>query len=684
MIVVQPSKADTRGLEEALIFASQLAAAGFEIAMSRDLFAGSHPASIKYASVPFARDLSDTEIGAMLIIGAEAAGEDATLALRRYNFSDDAAVIVFGRFANRQEEIGARTRYTYVTNQPPHIVNLEDTKDLAGGKTACPAYGIEVTAKKIRDDDLLPVSILSADLEMPAALSALQAMQSSRQIKPIIAVSGKSKTVWLDRAGTGHPIYQYSEIAPAVFSQFAQIVVATSDPKKISWANCVVNNAIVSGDIVIDATPDQALVNAGLGVIQGPSQLEQLNAYLADIVIPNLPALHQEAAGIAANTLLSLPRYMKSLGFEPPARTKKTKATKSSVWFMPTNGIGLGHAQRCCLVADELGEPSASKFAAYSSCLPMIRQYGYDAMPLIPTSLLHEDRFANDLVNYYRLRNGMAKGDTLVFDGGYIYDSVMHAVLSGDLNAIWIRRGLWTPGQNNRVPLDREKIFRRVISPQEALESLNAPLSNGSHVFEVGPIVQRFDDPDLKAKVRKNLQSHFGQTFKTLSVTMLGGGVAADLSAHLQAACSEFERRSDHLNLIVNWPGAVINPALYGWENSHVVSSRNAGLLAFASDFIVSAVGYNSFHEALYNKVPAIFVPQTASFMDDQAARAEAAAELGLARHVAADRPGDLVREIAGFFDRDRISQLSASLADAELPEPGNVRAAELISEVSG
>jgi len=255
MIVIQPAQTDTRGLEEALIFASQLATAGFDIAMSRDVVAGDHPPSIKYAAVPFARDLTDVEIDAMFIIGAEAAGADATLALRRFNFSSDASVIVFGRFANRQEEIGARTRYTYVTNQPPHVVNLEDTKDLAGGKTACPAYGVDVASKKTRDDGLLPVSIISADLEVPATLSGLQAMQSSRQIKPIIAASGKSKTIWLDRAGTGHQIYQYSEIAPADFSRFAQIVVVASDPKPISWASCVVSNAIVSGDVVIDATP---------------------------------------------------------------------------------------------------------------------------------------------------------------------------------------------------------------------------------------------------------------------------------------------------------------------------------------------------------------------------------------------------------------------------------------------
>ena len=120
---------------------------------------------------------------------------------------------------------------------------------------------------------------------------------------------------------------------------------------------------------------------------------------------------------------------------------------------MPTNGVGLGHAQRCALIASALGPGRRPPvFAAFPSCMRLVKSHGFDVMPLIGRSHLHAQSHEHDLANYLRLRALCAGARTLVFDGGYIFDSVYRTVLEGGVSGVWIRRGLWQgePGQFRR------------------------------------------------------------------------------------------------------------------------------------------------------------------------------------------------------------------------------------------
>ena len=114
-----------------------------------------------------------------------------------------------------------------------------------------------------------------------------------------------------------------------------------------------------------------------------------------------------------------------------------------------------------------------------------------------------------------------------------------------------------------------------------------------------------------------------------------------------------------------------MNPALYGWKNSRVVASQKAVRLAQAADLTISAVGYNSFHEAMYHRIPTIFVPQVAPFMDDQERRGRAAEDRGLASFVAPDDLLRLTREIDTHLDGGRCENLRDALAGLDLPETG-------------
>ena len=253
--------------------------------------------------------------------------------------------------------------------------------------------------------------------------------------------------------------------------------------------------------------------------------------------------------------------------------------------------------------------------------MPLLQGKGFQCLPLVSRSDEHPESFANDLVNYLRLRDSVTSSDHLVFDGGYVFDSVFRTIVETGCKATWVRRGLLQPVQVNAITPERENAFDQIIVPSEAFDELNTDNRFRMNTARVGPIVQKA--PEIsRRKLREGLSERFGVEFDTLVVSALGGGMAADRSAQLQTLSMMMEGRKNCLHLILVWPNARVSPGLYGWNNTRVITTRASAALLQAADLAVSAVGYNSFHEMLYHRVPTILIPQSAEYMDDQERRA--------------------------------------------------------------
>jgi UDP-N-acetylglucosamine:LPS N-acetylglucosamine transferase len=100
-----------------------------------------------------------------------------------------------------------------------------------------------------------------------------------------------------------------------------------------------------------------------------------------------------------------------------------------------------------------------------------------------------------------------------------------------------------------------------------------------------------------------------------------------------------------------------------------------------AFDFVVSAAGYNAFHELIRFAVPALFVPMRRE-LDDQAARARHAEHAGLA--LACEGPGSdrlesLLDEMLEPGRRERMAARARNLAIAN----GAEEAARLLSRLA-
>lgn len=684
MILIEAGERTDRSFDAKLLLATQLASRGRAVVLDDRTLPDRLERHQKYAAAPFLADLEQVAVSRVIVIGAENMGQDVLMALRHRQFGPEVAVHVLGRFAGRQDAIAARARVAYALGREPEVVDLAALQGPALVANALSPLAAAPLPEAVSGDRTpqLFVVLPQEALDDPMTLPLLSAMDQLPGFRLHVILPGKGKERVAATRHAGLSVFKISELSPATFAARADIAAFFGEGVPGERMAAFALDMMRSGRVAIDCTAGAGFVSSGAPVLRGPEDLGALANHVQHVVLVNRRQIGRQAQKSPWLAARSIEQLEATLGLAPPAPAPVVQDPAAGrVVFLPTNGVGLGHARRCALIAAEMGAGDpAPAFAAFPSCVPLLMAAGFDCLPLVQKSPEHPEDFANDLLTYLRLRRALGSGDRFVFDGGYVFDSVLRVIVEKGLDATWIRRGLWQAGQSQGVALDRERAFARVIAPGEAFAELNTD-RGGAKVHAVGPVVQLRPLPDAAGRrtAREALSARLGQRFDALVVTMLGGGVAADRTAQTQAVAAMAEARQGCLNLVVVWPGAVIAPGLTAWRNTRVVQTRDALALCLVADLVVSAAGYNSFHEMLYHRIPAIFVPQMAAFMDDQERRARAAAERGLAECVLAHEMLLLEREIAAFLDGEKAGRIRAALADTALPETGNRAAAALI-----
>lgn len=683
MILIEAGERSDRSFDAKLLFATQLAARGHRVVLDDRTLPDRIERYQKYEAAPHLADLDRVEVSRVILIGAENVGQDTLMALRSRQFGPGVPVHVLGRFADRQGAIAARARVAYALGREPEVVDLAGLQGPALVANAIsPLAAAPVPVPEPERTPRLFVVLRPEALEDPMVLPLLSAMDQLPGYRLRVILPGKGKEQVKATRHAHLTVFGLSELLPATFAARADIAVFFGDGVPGERMAAFALDLMRSGRVAIDCTHGAGLVSAGAPALRGPEDLGALANYVQHTVLVNRQEIGRQTRRSPWLAQRSVEPLEAALGLPAPVAPAAAGGSGAGrVVFLPTNGVGIGHARRCALIAAEIDLDEATPvFAAFPSCIPLLRAEGFDCLPLVQKSPDHPEGHANDLLTYLRLRHALAAGDRLVFDGGYVFDSILRTIFEKGLDAVWVRRGLWQAGQLQGVTLDRERAFARVIVPGEAFAELNAD-AGGARVHAVGPVVQRRAVPDAAARAagRERLAARTGVRFRELVVTMLGGGVAADRGAQAQAVAAIAEGRKECLNLVVAWPGAAVPAGLAGWKNTRAVQTRDALSLCLLADLTISAAGYNSFHELLYHGIPAIFVPQMAAYMDDQERRARAASERGLAETVLAHEMLLLDREIAAFLDGGKAGRLRAALRATPLPEAGNRAAAALI-----
>lgn len=679
MILIETGDPSDHGFEAKVLFAAALAARGHTVGIDDSTLPEALDRNGHYEAAPYLRTLSGETISRVIVIGAETVAEPLLIRLRRMALARDVPVSLIGRFADRQALISAQSKVAYSIGREPLVIDLARHQPTAFAELAGPMAAVGTPVTRPAGAPLSLVLFLTAELiAAPGAAAALMAMDDMPGVRLHVVLPGRARDHLKSLAVAPARLIGLADVTPAGLARLADLAAVfgagTQPPRILS----VLVDMIASGRIVIDGTAAAGLAATGAPVLRGPVHLAALADYIRHTVLINRDEILRRIAESPWTAPHRIEAIETLIGLDAAPRRPEPQRGRR-VLFLPTNGNGLGHARRSVLVAQELPETPQVAFAAFPSCVALVRAAGYDCLPLVSKSTAHAEGHANDLVNYMRLGRALGPSDRLVFDGGYVFDSIYRTVIEKGLEATWIRRGLWQAGQITPATLHREGAFAQVIVPEEAFPELNRDMSFGHHLHKVGPIVSAKPEHDAGA-MRDILRDRLQREFSELVVTMLGGGVAADRTAQLQLLSALFERRPDCLHLVLIWPGSTVPAALYGWKNTVVCQTRSAADIAADADLVITAAGYNSFHEVLYHRLPAIFMPQMAGFMDDQERRAQAASERGLAVTVAAEDLLLLEREATAFLDGGRAQELRDALAGVGLPAPGNRAAAALIA----
>jgi hypothetical protein len=697
--------------DDLVVFVDQLGALGIEAAIGQSSVPAELTRNAVFDSAARVRLGSPGSDDALVLLRGHEITDGRLASLRRLGAPDDLRTLVLGRFPSFQAAIGAKMKLSYALGRNPEVADVP--AGLGAGSHHLPVFGVRVPRGR-RADGRPVVLLVGPNLASDPQRQALLALAASPQFRVVVLTDGKAKGEWQKAHGVAVTVFHYGEILPSALAPMVDMALLFAAPSSGYRSQALVGNLVASGVAIADCSREKGHVRYATTLLQGPSDLLAVGPYLwggildARAMIGREIAASKFAASLDGGEALGALRRIAApveavpesavfggrrgdrskvlaVGYAEGAEPVVPACQAPPLVIVPTNGVGLGHAQRTSLIAAEIDPKVLTPtFAAFPSCMKMLKSYGFDVMPLVSRSPWHAAEHENDLVNYLRLK-GLTRGSkTLVFDGGYVFDSIYRTILENNLSGIWVRRGLWQKGQDNSIALDREKAFSRVIVPSEAFEELNEGYSRGSHIHVVGPIVQRLKMTARKrAKLRAEFANHYGRDFRHLAVTMLGGGVAADRSSQIAAICAMMAARRDTLHLLVVWPTATVEAGAYAWPNTRVVKTHHASALVAAADLYISAVGYNSFHEVVYNGVPTIFMAQMAQFMDDQQSRAMAAVTRGCADIVAPEEMHSLRAKIADFLDGGRSGEIRATLAELSLPEPGNKDAARLIMELT-
>ncbi len=399
------------------------------------------------------------------------------------------------------------------------------------------------------------------------------------------------------------------------------------------------------------------------------------------------PALRQERSTAAVDEVHSRFSHavhqsrIKALIGAPRKSSRPTPRGKRRALFISSNGVGMGHLTRLLAIARRCSPEIEPIFITMSRAAGLVADFGFP-VEFIPyhgylkCSMAdwnhHLRRDISERLAFYR-------PDVVVFDGNVPYSGLLNALRSmPECPTVWCRRAMWTPN-SGKDHVVRERAFDVVLEPREIAAAYDQGLTTKyrGRTRQVDPI-QLLDPADLLAKeaAREALGFEMG---KPAALVQLGSGNNYDLSEIRQLILQACRAIAD---LQVVWlDSAIADNALDLPEWVQRIKGYPIAKHFNAFDFVISAAGYNSFHELVLNGVPTVFVPNEHPMMDDQLARATYAEVHGLALRLRANeryRVMETVQRISDPAEQELLRERCAGL-DAD---NGAYEAAQLLEEL--
>jgi hypothetical protein len=370
----------------------------------------------------------------------------------------------------------------------------------------------------------------------------------------------------------------------------------------------------------------------------------------------------------------------------PPTKATHTKPSRlppePSVLLISTNGIGMGHLTRTLAFARRLHAPVKPIIVTMSHGAAVAKELGYH-VEFIPyhgylgTSIPIWNLALRDELKALIDAHGAR---VVLFDGNSPFQGLLDALAAHpEVWSIWCRRGMWQPNASAEF-IKREKHFDAVIEPRDLAGDFDAgPTTTSRQLTRIVDPIRLLDRQEQLPKDVARAELGLAPNATTI-LLQLGGGNNFDIRLTRDLALRYLRGRKDVQVALIGWKISSTPPPQNLPDNVVLVSIFPIARYLNAFDATVSAVGYNSFHEALDAGLPAIYVPNENPAQDDQLARASFAARHGAALVARRDNPESLIAALEAILDPAKRASMARAALALKCPN-GAVDAAQLITQ---
>lgn len=338
------------------------------------------------------------------------------------------------------------------------------------------------------------------------------------------------------------------------------------------------------------------------------------------------------------------------------------------VLLVSSNGSGMGHLTRLVAMGRRAAADTDVHVLSMSSAVPLAADglLAYQYVPSAGDLGISARRW--NTVLHRRLGEAVRRlgPDVVVFDGTYPYRAVAEL---GErfprVRLVWSRRPMWRPGLGSRQ-LALTARFDLVLEPGELAASHDRGLTVGRpEALRVRPITL-LDPDELLGPEDAREALGLEQGVPTALVT-LGAGSWHDVDSELGAVVAGLRGAAPDAQVALVRPSIARSRSELG-HGVRAVSAYPLSRYLRAFDVVLTAAGYNTFHEAVAFSRPSGFVGVPAQ-MDDQPQRARWAQEVGVGLDVRPREPASVARAASLLAEPVRRAELSRRCEEAW---PGN------------
>lgn len=364
-----------------------------------------------------------------------------------------------------------------------------------------------------------------------------------------------------------------------------------------------------------------------------------------------------------------------------PFENVSTAAQKGKLraCFVTSNGAGMGHLTRLLAVARRLDSDFESSFISMSQACGVVESYGMK-FEYIPSKgdLGVSGPEWNDYFNTKFIEAlDRIKPHVVIFDGTWPYQGVAKAVSTYDAKFVWMRRGMWRE-TTKPTSLIRNTNFDLVIAPGDVASKYDrGPTSYTKDAKDVEPIVVMSRD-ELLSRERARRELGYDLEDRIVLIT-LGAGNINSIDDDVQSVVDAVEKLDHEWKIVITSP--IISHGSSSMNNLHTISVYPLAKYARAFDFVVSATGYNSYHEWIAYGIPALWVPNRNTITDDQVGRAVFAHDIGIG-YCAGDESDMSIEDAISRLASDDLRSEMVKKIESVSFRNGAIEAAQLITEL--